>query len=305
VTNGAGRRSLSRLCRVLCLLAVAAVVAVVAVVASPARVAAVTRAGTRPVTLTLTGTVVRAELSGFEPDFDPIDRVVIAATLRDTRPPAHALPDALLVLSAYLENFQPDTTPLLPDLLHPDRTATALGGFMQGKAVLVNRGGRTGYRGSLLVEVFRDNSAHLVLDVDREGASARAPSLRLKGALTLYKDLSVRGQLRAERPLSAAETAALRVPPGRMPSWQQVVRGLSVRLPPMRGTGGGNGGNPGASRTSLSSALPRVARAPSRPRPSPVVPARTLTAGGALAALIVAALLWRRGTRAKEPSHPA
>lgn len=167
MTNGAGRRSLSRLCRVLCLLAV------VAVVASPARVAAVTRAGTRPVTLTLTGTVVRAELSGFEPDFDPIDRVVIAATLRDTRPPAHALPDALLVLSAYLENFQPDTTPLLPDLLHPDRTATALGGFMQGKAVLVNRGGRTGYRGSLLVEVFRDNSAHLVLDVDREGTLLR------------------------------------------------------------------------------------------------------------------------------------
>ena len=70
--------------------------------------------------------------------------------------------DMMLVLSAYLENFQPDTTPLLPDLLHPDRTATSLGGFMQGKAALVNRGGRMGYRGSLLAEVFRDNSAHLI-----------------------------------------------------------------------------------------------------------------------------------------------
>src|SRR5439155_20695973 len=178
-------------------------------------------------------------LSGFEPDFDPIDRVIISATLHDGR--QHGLPNAMLVLSAYLENFQPDTTPVLPDLLHPDHTATSLGGFLTGKAALVNAAGHVVYRGSLLAEVFLDNAVHLVLDFDDVGHPA-APPLRLRGAFTLRKDLTLRGWLRATRPPSPAALAA---PSGRdfsrgeaAPSWQTVERSLSVPLPRMMGTAG-------------------------------------------------------------------
>jgi hypothetical protein len=186
----------------------------------------------------LSGKIVLAELSGFAPDFDPIHRVVIAATLHHLDRPARALPDTMVVLSAYLENFTPDTTPVLPDLLHPEQTASALGGFMQGKAALVSRSGQTSYRGSLLAEVFLDNSVHLVLDLQRRGAAATAPSLRLKGTFTLRKDLTLRGELHAERPLSPGERDVLRAPPSRLPSWQAVVQGLAVYPPPMVGTAG-------------------------------------------------------------------
>ena len=87
--------------------------------------------------------------------------MIIAATLHDSGSAPSALPDSKLILSTYLENFQPDTTPVLPDLLHPNQTANGLGGFMTGKAALVNAAGRVGYRGGLLAEVFLDNSVHL------------------------------------------------------------------------------------------------------------------------------------------------
>ncbi len=263
------------------------------------------RTGTRaaaatPTTLTLSGKIVRVDLSGFEPDFDPIDRVVMAVTLHDTRPPALALPDTMLVLSTYLENFKPDTTPVLPDLLHPNQTAQSLGGFMQGKAVLVNAAGRTSYRGSLLAEVFLDNSAHLIVDIDRIGAPSTAPSLRLTGALTLYKDLTVRGSVRAERPLTTAEAAALRVPRGRLPSWQSVVSGLSVRAPVMMGTAGTAGGKrpaqphsiPGTSQQKATQARATTARRSALPALSPM---RAAASGIGVVLLAVAALLWRRG----------
>lgn len=153
-------------------------------------------------------------MSGFEPGFDPIDRIIIDATLHDPRPRGQALPDTMVVLSTYLENFQPGTTPVLPDLLHPDhllhpdQTATALGGFMTGKMALVTRGGRITYRGGILAEVFLDNAVHIIIDMDRAGADDATPSLRLKGSFTLHKDLLVRGEMRAIRPLSTIETAA-------------------------------------------------------------------------------------------------
>ncbi len=279
----------------------------------------------QPITLRLTGKIVKVELSGFEPDFDPIDRVIIAATLHDTRPRARALPDTMLVLSSYLENFKPDTTPVLPDVLRPDRTATSLGGFMQGKSVLVNRAGRTSYRGSLLAEVFLDNSAHLVLDVERTSVTGRTsasdttPPLRLKGSLTLYKDLSVRGELRSERALSPAETAVLRVAPGRLPSWQTVVSGMSIRLPAMVGTAGGSGGGGGSGSgpSAPGGAAHSIVAAPSH-RKAPAAPAnaarptaplvRVLLVGAALVMLLVAALLWRRcmtATTRRPSRHPA
>ncbi len=261
-----------------------------------------------PATLTLTGKIVKVDLSGFEPDFDPIDRVVMAVTLHDTRPPALALPDTMLVLSTYLENFQPDTTPVLPDLLHPNQTAQSLGGFMQGKAVLVNAAGQTSYRGSLLAEVFLDNSAHLIVDVDRIGAPDTAPSLRLIGALTLYKDLSVRGTVHAERALTTAETAALRVPRGHLPSWQSVVSGLSVRAPTMMGTAGTAGGKRPAQPHSVlgtpqQKATQAKATTAQRSALPTLAPVRAAVLGIGVVLLIVAALLWRRGVGAERAAN--
>jgi len=248
-----------------------------------------------PPALTLNGKIVKVDLSGFEPDFDPIDRVVMAVTLHDTRPPALALPDTMLVLSTYLENFQPDTTPVLPDLLHPNQTAQSLGGFMQGKAVLVNAAGQTSYRGSLLAEVFLDNSAHLIVDIDRISAPDTAPSLRLIGALTLYKDLSVRGTVHAERALTTAETAALRVPRGHLPSWQSVVSGLSVRAPTMMGTAGTAGGKRPAQPHSVLGTSTQKATTAQRSMLPALAPVRAAALGIGVVLLIVAALLWRRG----------
>ena len=184
----------------------------------------------------LTGKVVQFGLSGFEPDFDPIDRVVISASLSDRRTGPVALPDSQLVLSAYLENFQPDTTPILPDLLHPNQTATSLGGFMQGKAALVNAAGRISYRGSMLAEVFLDNSVHMLVNIQRLGAAPSAPPLRFSGIFTLQHDLSVTGEFRSRHPLMPDDIKILRVPRGHPASWQSVISGLTVKLPKMMGT---------------------------------------------------------------------
>lgn len=240
-----------------------------------------------------TGTVVQFGLSGFEPDFDAIDRVVISATLHDTRRAGLALPDAHLVLSAYLENFQPDTTPVLPDLLHPNQTATSLGGFLSGKAALLNNAGRLRYKGSLLAETFLDNSAHVVIDVQPTGAPATAPVLRLEGIFTLYKagtTLNVHGEMHAIRRLLASERASLRVPHGRAPSWQSVIAGLSVHIPTMMGTAG--------------AARPTAAPAP-RPRTGgvPRLSVRAVALGGMVIALaIILIVLWRQ--RGLPPESP-
>jgi hypothetical protein len=186
-----------------------------------------------PYAPSLTGRAVNFALSGFEPDFDPLYRVIISATLHDGRRPGIALPDAMLVLSAYLEVFQPGTTPVLPDLLHPDRIATSLAGFLQGAAALVNAAGRTVYRGSLLAEIFGDNTVHIVLRLYPVKAPLSALPLQLKGTFTLYKNKTQRGALQAAGPPVALSALAVR--PGRLPSWQTVVGGLSVTRPRMMG----------------------------------------------------------------------
>jgi hypothetical protein len=188
-----------------------------------------------PSPLSLTGKAVSFNLSGFEPDFDPLYKVIVTGTLHDRRPTGRTLPDATLVLSAYLESFQPDTTPVLPDLLHPNRVASDLGGFLQGKAALVNAGGRIVYHGSLLAEIFLDGTEHLVVDLTPAGAAPDAASTRLQGTIILTAGGAEDGTLQALQPLARA---ALAVPHGPAPSWQTVVAGLSVRPPAMVGTAG-------------------------------------------------------------------
>jgi hypothetical protein len=238
----------------------------------------------------LQGKIVQSGLSGFEPDFDPIDRVIIAATLHDPRSAPAALPDSKLILSTYLENFQPDTTPVLPDLLHPNQTANGLGGFMTGKAALVNAAGRVSYRGGLLAEVFLDNSVHLVVDLQRVNAPASAPTLRIQGVFTLSKDLSVHGLLQSTRALSRPELALLRVPHGPAPSWQTVVKSMVVHPPKMMGTAGN-----GSQGTPAQQAVPQ-------PTASPLV---RIAIAVALCILGLAALggavWWRRSAKKAQP----
>lgn len=238
----------------------------------------------------LQGKIVQSGLSGFEPDFDPIDRVIISATLHDPRSAPAALPDSTLILSTYLENFQPDTTPVLPDLLHPNQTANGLGGFMTGKVALVNAAGRVGYRGGLLAEVFLDNSVHLVVDLQRVNAPASAPTLRIQGVFTLSKDLSVHGLLQSTRALSRPELALLRVPHGRAPGWQAVVKSMVVHPPKMMGTAGN-----GSQGSTTQQAAPQ-------PTASPLV--RIAIAVALCILVLVAAggvLWWRRGAKKAQP----
>ena len=210
---------------------------------------------------TLGGKAVHFGLSGFEPDFDPIYQLTVQATLHDRRPARLALPDATLILSAYLESFTPDTTPTLPDLLHPDTTATALGGFLQGKSALVNAAGRTVYKGSLLAEIFQDGTEHLLVDLYPAGGDPSAAPVRLQGILILAKGGAESGSLRALTPLSRA---ALAVPHGAAPSWQSVVAGLSVSRPQMMGTAGAAAGS-GAAPARAAAAAAVAAVRPAAP----------------------------------------
>lgn len=262
---------------------------------------------------TLSGKAEHFGLSGFEPDFDPIYQLTVQATLHDRRPSGLALPDATLILSAYLESFTPDTTPTLPDLLHPDSTATALGGFLQGKSALVNAAGRTVYKGSLLAEIFQDGTEHLLVDLYPAGGDPNAAPVRLQGILTLAKGGAESGSLRALTPLSRA---ALAVPRGGAPSWQSVVAGLSVSRPQMMGTAGGGASGGGVaparaaaakashSASSTTGSASRPVRAPATTAPpAPVLPLILLGIGvGLLGAALLA--VWRRWCQRTTVHHP-
>lgn len=257
----------------------------------------------------VSGSVVRFSLAGVEPDLDPIDRMIISATLRDTRPSGRALPAGTLILSTYLENFQPQTTPILPDLLNQQRVATNLGGFLQGKAALVTRAGRVAYRGSVLAETFLDNQVRMIVDLQRVGAPLTEQDVRLAGALTMRKDLTLAGALHALAPLTAAQTAPLRAASGRPLSWRDVVAGMAVRFPRMMGTGATTVATPslqqrqqpaltavaglGASNPvyRATGAAPAAARSNPAAVARPIVDSRAATFVGGVA-LIVLALTW-------------
>jgi hypothetical protein len=262
-------------------------------VRKPILVPATTAATAAAYAPTLTGRAVSFTLSGFEPDFDPLYRVIISAMLHDTRRGSAAVPDAMLVLSAYLEVFQPETTPILPDLLHPDQVAASLAGFLQGKAALVNAGGQEVGRGSLLAEIFANSTVHIVLHLSPIGAPGTTPALQLQGIFTLYKNKTQRGWLRATAP--SPLIAALSRPRGHLPSWQAVIGDLAVRPPRMMGTG-----------TTPTHPPARAAAAPPARVPGTTLGAMAaLGAAGALA-LGLAVAWWRvrRRRRVAEAPRP-
>jgi hypothetical protein len=98
----------------------------------------------------LTGSTIYSSLSGFEPDFDPIVRIIIV-----THAYARGLPPLNLLLDAYIEQFQSDTQPVLPDLIHPKvALSSTLGGFFSGKAMIVGPSNQILYSGNMLAEAL-------------------------------------------------------------------------------------------------------------------------------------------------------
>ncbi|GAC1325771.1 MAG: hypothetical protein NVSMB22_15980 [Chloroflexota bacterium] len=147
----------------------------------------------------ITGSVKGFRLAGIEPDGDPLNQVVL-----QTRLSASARTPAMnLIINSYLENFKPDTTPILPDLLNPRQTARNLGGFLQGKSLLTDDAGNVLFIGSFLAEAFiNDNSNHAVMHLYGSGAAYRG-SARLKGIFQLRPDGSLRGLLHGRIDLPA------------------------------------------------------------------------------------------------------
>jgi hypothetical protein len=265
---------------------------------------------------TLTGSIVLHKLVGYQPDFDPIKRVIIDAWLRHLRAGSAVLPDARLVLSLYLENFQFTTTPILPDLLHPDQIAGGLGGYMQGKAVLINAQGHTVYQGIALAEVFLDNSVHLLIDFSAPGAAMT--TLRLLSTFILDTSLRLRGEAHSAQLLPPA---IMRAPRGTQPGWRSIISGLVVHVPPQMGTVGvrppsGTAAPPGTivlpvqfSGTATPTAPPAATPLPT-PLPTAVATSQgtspgRLLAGGLVVVAALGGLVWlwlsrgARGTRGR------
>lgn len=254
-------------------------------------------AGPRSYRLAFTGKAVDFNLSGMEPDFDPLYRVTVSGPLHDLRPASQALPNSTLVLSAYMEVFQPDTTPILPDLIQPDQTASDLAGFLSGKAALVNAGGHVAYRGSLLAEIFADNTEHLLVDLYPVGTGPDATAIRVQGVIDLEKGGGEHGTLRALRPLARA---ALSVPRGRQPSWRSVIAELGVRVPAMVGSAG-------SGQRSSTAPAPPPALQPAHRASGGIPPYVPRVAFGCAMVFMVAALVLalRRGPRSSRDASPA
>ncbi len=292
-------------------------VAVAALLALCSLFAAVPVAGATqqgPYSPSLSGHAVKFALSGFEPDFDPIYNVVLSTTLHD---PRAAVPDTMLVLSMYLEVFKPDTTPVLPDLLHPNQNATNLAGFMQGKAVLVSAAGHIAYRGTVLAEIFLDNTVHVIINLHTDSTQIVSSLLRLSGVFTLYKGGTQTGSLHSNGPLDPAARDALIVARGPAMTWQQALNGVSVAVPRMMGTMGSSGqGGQGGPRaqanarnqarsqaTAVSSALlaaTPVSRATATSQSDGNNIPAAVAIGGGLVLVIVGVLLWR-ASRSRRP----
>jgi hypothetical protein len=185
----------------------------------------------------IAGRIAASRLSGVEPDGDPLYQVVLQTRLSAS----HGVPATHLIVDAYLENFQPDTTPILPDLLHANQTAQNLGGFLQGKALLTDDAGNVLYIGTVVVEAFLDNSNHLAMTLAGSGAAFGGKG-KLLGAFSLRKDGSLAGSLKGTLNVRAQARKQLLANGGaKMKPLKDIISVVSVRPHPMVGRAGGSG----------------------------------------------------------------
>jgi hypothetical protein len=180
----------------------------------------------------MTGSVQGYRLWGIEPDGDPLYQVVLQTRLA----PSRDIPAINLIVEAFLENFKPDTTPILPDLLSPNQTAQNLGGFLQGKAILTDDAGNALYIGSFLDEAFLDNGRnHLAIQLFGSGNTNHARGT-LKGSFTLRQDATLAGSLRGQLDLPVAARAQILARAGaKLKPLTQIISQVTVKPAPMVG----------------------------------------------------------------------
>jgi hypothetical protein len=240
----------------------------------------------------ITGQVDGFRLAGIEPDGDPLDQVVLSTTLR----PSGNVPRLHLIVNSYLENFKPDTTPILPDLLHENRTATNLGGFLNGKALITDDAGNLLYVGDFLAEAFLNNTNHTVMRLSGVYA-ARGSSAQLKGVFTLKKNGALAGSL----------TGAIAIPPAArsqiagnrgatMKSVAKIIGLVTVKPHAMMGRSTHSTSAP--LHTGYSKGGKKPSGTPSTPAPHrPVSPVTVVAGIGAVLCLLAAVALWLRQRR--------
>jgi hypothetical protein len=102
----------------------------------------------------VSGQLAGWRLAGVEPDGDPLYQAVMHTVLA----PANGLPRLNLIVNTYYEQFKPDTTPILPNLLHRNQQAKNLGAFLQGKILLTDDAGTVVSIGSFISEAFLNNT---------------------------------------------------------------------------------------------------------------------------------------------------
>jgi hypothetical protein len=247
-----------------------------------------------PYAPSLKGQVEGFRLAGIEPDGDPLDQVVLSTTLS----PSGNIPRLHLIVNSYLENFKPDTTPILPDLLHESRTATNLGGFLNGKALITDDAGKLLYVGAFLAEAFLDNTNHTVMRLEGVNA-ARGASAQLKGIFRLQKNGTMAGALTGSIAIPPAARAQIAGHRGAaMESVQKIIGLVTVKPHAMMGRSTHSASAPlhtgyGKKGKSPTTSSPPSA-AGSRRTLSPV----TVIAGaGAVVCLLAAIALWLRQRR--------
>lgn len=266
----------------------------------------VSHAAAAPYAPTFQGQVEGFRLAGIEPDGDPLDQVVLSTTLSAS---GH-LPRLHLVVNSYLENFKPDTTPILPDLLHPNRTATNLGGFLNGKALITDNAGNLLYVGDFLAEAFLDNSNHTVMRLYGVKA-ARGGSGQFKGVFSLKKNGALAGNLTGKLTLPpAARAQVARNSGATMKSVEKIIGLVTVKPHAMMGrsthsksaplhTGYGKNG----SKSPATRAPPPTA--PSTTSDRKLSPITMIAGAGAIACLLAAIALWIRQRRTGDTApHP-
>jgi hypothetical protein len=253
-------------------------------------------AAAAPYSPAFSGRVEGFRLAGIEPDGDPLNQVVLSTTLT----PSTGMPRLHLIVNSYLENFKPDTTPILPDLLHPNRTATNLGGFLNGKALITDDAGNLLYVGDFLAEAFLNNSNHTVMRLVGVKA-AQGGSARLKGVFSLKKNGALAGNLTGRLTLPPPARAQISRNNGTtMKSVEKIIGLVTVKPHAMMGRSTHSSSAPlhtGYGKTAPSTG-PAPATSPhatpSNARLSPV----TMVAGaGAIACLLAAIVLWVRQRR--------
>jgi hypothetical protein len=248
---------------------------------------------------TITGVVSGFRLAGLEPDGDPLDQVVLQTELF----PSAGMPRMHLIVDSYLENFKPDTTPILPDLLNPKRTAQNLGGFLQGKVLLTDDAGSVLALGSFLAEAFIGNSSnHAVMKLYGSGSGYGGKGA-LKGGFTLRKNGSLAGALQGTLSLPAMARRQISRHANQTPHafgstlLKKIISTVSVQPAPMMGraTTGTKGAPLHTGFGTPKATKPATPQTTGGGAAHPISPWTVAALLGAAVSFIIAAVLWWKG----------